>query len=178
MELLSHWIFPKGQNNTPRFYSALGLWCITIALQFSDPLKNILSNKYLLFAGKVSFAVYLLHGTLLRTLLVWVLFGFSVPPDIIGKDGKVTKPPLLKLPNRFLFWFWIVVWLIVQYYLANLWMNTVDPWCARLTEKLEKYVFKETTKPEASPVATRPVEMQGVTTVVESRPLMEGILPT
>jgi hypothetical protein len=162
---MAGWIFPDKHPDTPRFYTGLGLWFLALGMHFSDHVKAVLSTKYLLWAGKNSFAVYLLHGTLLRTILVWVLFGFTVPSDVLQEDGTYKQAPYLEHGGRLSFYFWIAVWMVVQYWIANQWTNHVDPFCARMTEKLELYVFKDQNAVERQPV--------------ESRPLMElSVLPS
>jgi peptidoglycan/LPS O-acetylase OafA/YrhL len=138
----SVYIFPA-DNETPRFYSGIGLIFFALGIHFSNSMKNVLSNKYLLWFGKNSFAVYLLHGTLLRTLLVWMYFGLKVPADIIHEDGKIEPGPPLKICGKARWYFWLPIWFVILYYVANLWTKYVDPWCARVTERLVKYVFED-----------------------------------
>jgi peptidoglycan/LPS O-acetylase OafA/YrhL len=135
-------IFPK-EAEIPRFYTGIGLLFIALGIHFSTFVKNVLSSQHLLWFGKNSFAVYLLHGTLLRTLLVWMYFGIHTPPDIINEQGQPAPGPPLKLCGRARFWFWLPIWLVILYSIANLWTKHVDPWCARLTQKIEKYVFDD-----------------------------------
>jgi hypothetical protein len=138
----SIYIFPK-DCETPRYYSGIGLELIALGIHFSPPVKNILSSKYLLWFGKNSFAVYLLHGALLRSVLVWMYFGISTPPDIIHEDGRVEPGPPLRICGRLRFWFWMPIWFVMLYSIANLWTKHVDSWCGRITEKFCKYVFEE-----------------------------------
>jgi peptidoglycan/LPS O-acetylase OafA/YrhL len=139
----SIYIFPK-DNETPRYYSGIGLEFIALGIHFSPSAKKVLSSKYLLWFGKNSFAVYLLHGALLRSVLVWMLFGFSVPPDIIKEDGRHEPAPKMKFTaSRARWYFWLPIWFVMLYYIANLWTKYVDPWCARVTERFVKYVFED-----------------------------------
>ena len=147
---MAGWIFPPNHPDTPRFYSGIGLEFLALGMHFSDHVKAVLSNKYLLWAGKNSFAVYLLHGTLLRTILVWMLYGIAAPPDIIQEDGTHTAAPHLKLGGRLQWYFWLPIWFVIQYWIANLWMKYVDPLCARITQNLEEYVFEEQNAVEKS----------------------------
>ena len=87
--------------------------------------------------------MYLIHGSLLRSILVWMYFGIHLPGDIIVEGGGVQKAGPLKICGRFQFWFWLPIWLGIVYALANVWTRFVDPWCARVTERLVKYVFEE-----------------------------------
>ncbi|KAG4438039.1 hypothetical protein IFR05_006498 [Cadophora sp. M221] len=142
----SVYIFPK-DNETPRFYSGIGLEFIALGIHFSAPVKNVLSNKYLLWFGKNSFAVYLLHGSLLRSILVWMYFGFQVPADIKHEDGHVTPGPALKICGRARWYFWLPIWFVILYWVANLWTKYVDPLCARITERMVRYVFEDQPPP-------------------------------
>jgi len=137
---LSKRIFPHDPE-TPRFYSGIGLEFIAVGIHLSPAIKNALSNKYLLWFGKNSFAVYLIHGTLLRTVLVYMYYGFFAPGDMIKENGERVRLPNLKLCGRFRFWFWLPIWFVGMYYCAHLWTKHVDPFCARLTAKLEAFVF-------------------------------------
>jgi len=138
----SIYIFPK-DNETPRYYSGIGLEFAALGIHFSPSAKSVLSSKYLLWFGKNSFAVYLLHGALLRSVLIWMLFGFKVPADIIREDGRHEPGPKLKLGGRARWYFWLPIWFCMLYYIANLWTKFVDPWCARVTERFVKYVFED-----------------------------------
>jgi peptidoglycan/LPS O-acetylase OafA/YrhL len=139
---LSRYIFPA-DSETTRFYSGLGLELIALGIHFSPPVKNALSNRYLLWFGKNSFAVYLLHGTLLRTVLVWMLYGFHTPDDIVNEDGSRAPGPNMKVCGRLRWYFWLPIWFVLLYAVANLWTKYVDPLCARLTQRLEDYVFEK-----------------------------------
>jgi len=137
----AHTIFPTDAE-IMRYYTGLGLVFIAMGIHFSSGVKDVLSNKYLLWFGKNSFAVYLLHGTLIRTVLVWMLFGVKLPADV-EKDGKKVPGPPLKICGRVGWYFWVPIWLVLLYSIANQWTKHVDPFCARLTMRLEKYVFDE-----------------------------------
>lgn len=140
---LSYYIFPASSLSIPGFYTGIGLIFISLGLHFSDFAKTLLSNKYLLWAGKNSFAVYLLHGTLLRSVLVWMMYGIKINPDIVMPDGTTVGGPHLELGRRPYFYACLVIWIAFQYYLANLWTCYVDPFCASVTKSLETRVFQD-----------------------------------
>ncbi|KAF4637797.1 hypothetical protein G7Y89_g273 [Cudoniella acicularis] len=153
----SVWFFPEN-SQVPQFYSGVGLEFIALGIHFSPSVKGILSHKHLLWFGKNSFAVYLLHGGLLRSILTWMFYGFTTPADVIFEDGHIEPGPPLNICGRARFWFWLPIWFIILYSLANLWTRYVDPWCARVTETLVKYVFDppevnlNTEKPASQPL--------------------------
>ncbi|OIW26983.1 hypothetical protein CONLIGDRAFT_493802 [Coniochaeta ligniaria NRRL 30616] len=120
----------------PRFASGIGLELITLGLHFSPWVRDLLSSRYLLWLGKQSFAVYLLHGPLLRWILVWMLYGVSLPADVVNDKGETVPGPALPFPGRARYITALAFWIPLNYGVALLWTTYVDPWCARMTERL------------------------------------------
>ncbi len=140
---ISVWIFPK-YSDTPRFYTGLGLEFIILGVHFSHPIQQkILSNNYLLWFGRNSFAIYLIHSPLFRTLLVWMLFGIKTPSDDFILKNGILIGPTLKMCGRFRWYFCLPIWFAILCKCANLWTKHINPFCTRLTQKLEEFVFKE-----------------------------------
>lgn len=123
----------------PRFASGIGLEFIALGVLLSPPLQRLLSGRYLLFLGRMSFAVYLLHGPLMKTTLVWMLYGVVVPPDHENDKGEM-EMTRLKYPGNLALIMWQFIWLPMLYCVANFWMAYVDPWCERVTNRLVEYV--------------------------------------
>lgn len=123
----------------PRFSSGIGLELITLGIVLSPTLQRLLSSRYLLFLGRMSFAVYLLHGPLLKTTLVWMIYGVQTLPDHDDGNGNMVLTRL-RYPGHMSLLAWQIVWLPMLYCIANLWMTYVDPWCERLTNKLVESV--------------------------------------
>ncbi|KAJ5416950.1 uncharacterized protein N7487_000500 [Penicillium crustosum] len=120
--------------------------------------NDFLSSRLLLWLGKQSFAVYLIHGTMLRVVLCWMLYGISGQPwkgpepltDDKRDDWLRIRPP------------WVVgisipIWIGLVYVLATLWTAYVDTFCASMTQKLEKAVFVED---EKTPLPSQSIPMQ------------------
>lgn len=137
---LATYIFPPGCD-VPHFFTGIGIILIALAIHVSGFLKTALSSKYLLWLGKNSFAVYLLHGCLLRSILCWMVWGIHAPTDFMNSEGKLERPPPKQRGGLPQVWFSVLMFFVVLYYLANQWMRFVDPWCARITQKLEKYMW-------------------------------------
>lgn len=127
----------------PRFASGIGLELIALGLHFSPRLRDLLSNRYLLWLGKQSFAVYLLHGPLLRWILVWMLYGVSLPADVQNDKGETVPGPALPFPGRTRYIMSLLLWIPLNYAVAVVWTTHVDPWCARVTEKLVNHVLMD-----------------------------------
>lgn len=142
---LSFHIFPH-DSDTPRFYSAIGFDLVVIGIYLSSLARRILGSRHLLWLGKNSFAVYLLHGTLLRVVLTWMLYGFSanVPQPPPPKEGQPPPPPNW-VPRRgnAVMAISIPIWLLIVYAAAYGWTNYVDPQCASATRWLVKRATAE-----------------------------------
>lgn len=146
------WIFP-GEADVPRFYTALGIELFTLGVQLSEITKEALSNKWLLWFGKNSFAVYLLHGTLLRTVLVWMFYGTIIPPDAqiaVDEKGDIIPPEPLHLRAPPFLAISLIVWFVIVYFIADLWTKHIDAFCGRVTQALEAYVFDADNDEKAS----------------------------
>lgn len=165
---LAHYIFPPDVNIGKR-YTALGIDLIILAIYISPSTKEFLSSRLLLWLGKQSFAVYLVHGTLLRTVLCWMLYGITGQPwegepvdgngqPILDENGQPLHPHWLPLRPPWVVAISIPAWIMIVYLCASLWTAYVDPFCARVTQWLERLMFVEEEKdPEALPLNTMPM---------------------
>jgi len=127
----------------PRFSSGIGLEFISLGIVFSQTAQKFLSSRFLLFLGEHSFAVYLLHGTLLRIVLCWLLFGTLIPLDVVNEYGQIVPGAPLSMigfPSQLIA---IAAWFVLLYGIATRWTAWVDPMCARWAFKLEKLMFEE-----------------------------------
>jgi hypothetical protein len=148
LSTLGSYILLLGQDHA-RFFTGLGMDLICLAIFFSPWLKTALSSPPLLWLGKNSFAVYLLHGTLIRTLLAWCMFGVTVPAQVEEEvEGHMEVVDAADLQSRPAVYeaLFIPVFFVLLYALANLWTAHVDPLCARWTAWLERCTFRETEK--------------------------------
>jgi hypothetical protein len=155
---LSQYLFPP-DTNTGKRYTALGVDLIILAIYFSPSTKDFLSNRLLLWLGKQSFAVYLVHGTMLRVLLVWMLYGISGQPWEGGEASTDDDRAWLPLRPPWVVAICIPVWIGLVYAVAAAWTAYVDAFCASLTQELERAVFEEDEK-GALPLPAVSVPMQ------------------
>ncbi|KAK2749881.1 hypothetical protein FQN57_005297 [Myotisia sp. PD_48] len=141
---VSQYIFPPNVS-LPKRWSALGVDMVILGIFISPGIKNVLSNRFFLYFGRNSFAVYLTHGTLLRTVLTWMLHGsITGEPWVVTKNekGEFVNPPFFPAGSRLRFTICIPIWIGLVYIVAHLWTNHVDTFCARLTQKIENRFFE------------------------------------
>ncbi|KAI1940451.1 hypothetical protein LOZ66_002045 [Ophidiomyces ophidiicola] len=145
---VSKHIFPADVNLGKR-YTALGVNLIILAIYLSPSAKSFLSKRLLLWFGHCSFAVYLTHGTLLRTVLVWMIYGVSGQPweEWTNDNGEIEHSPYLPRGSTLTFAISLPMWFVLVYIVAHYWTVYVDSFCARLTQRIENHVFEPTEKP-------------------------------
>ncbi|KAJ5948976.1 hypothetical protein N7454_002283 [Penicillium verhagenii] len=157
------YIFPPNVDIGKR-YTALGVDMIILAIYLSPTTKEFLANRLLLWLGKQSFAVYLIHGTMLRVVLCWMLYGITGQPWE-GPEAATDdiRDNWLPLRSPWVVGVSIPVWIAIVYACAAAWTAYVDTFCARMTAKLEKAVFvgSENEK-EALPLPATSIPMQTV----------------
>lgn len=175
MKDAAQYIFPP-EVNIGRRYSALGVDLIIFAIYISPTTKEFLSSSILLWLGKQSFAVYLVHGTLLRTVLCWMLYGITGQPwegqptdgngnPILDEQGEPLHPQWIPLRPGWVVGISIPAWIVLVYLSASMWTRYVDPFCAKMAQKLEKMMFQEDEKSEAAlPLNNMPMNTMPMTT--------------
>ncbi|KAG9505046.1 hypothetical protein J7337_002012 [Fusarium musae] len=147
----SHWqnqilsaIVPK-DSEFPKFASSFGFCLLTIGGVLLPGYADILSHRVLVWLGKRSFAVYLLHGTLLRWLLTWMVYGNSLSPTLQVQQPEVASPKLEYAGNTWLL-FCLPPWLGLLYGLAEIWTTYIDTAAERFTNQLVAYIRQEELK--------------------------------
>ena len=137
-------LFPAS-GELDRFWPAVGSQMIVVGLFFMPYLKGLLSWSPLVFMGKVSFAIYLIHGPLMRCLLAWMVFGLSEKPvpqiDPVTDELRATAwvPEYSKMVTGLA----IVIFYLAVYKIAGLWVRWVDPACSRVAKRLEDWLWVE-----------------------------------
>jgi hypothetical protein len=132
----------------PKRFTAIGLECFVFGVVLNHTARSFLTSAPLQFLGKYSFAVYLTHGTTLKSVLVWMIYGISGQPwkKTINDKGEEQDPPWLPRCSVAGFVFWVPVWLALVYAVAWVWMRYVDSWCERFSQRVMKRATEEATE--------------------------------
>jgi peptidoglycan/LPS O-acetylase OafA/YrhL len=125
-----------------RMYGSIGGVLLIQGIIVSPHARWLLSRPPMLWLGKVSFAVYLLHGMFLRTIFAWLLhIGTSMQtftePNGQGKFYAVERLSLPGLLQRAMA---TVVTIVCIGLASHVWNAKLEPIFARITNRLEKTV--------------------------------------
>lgn len=134
-------LVPEGTDPPRRFTSAAVQLCAA-AIFLSPMLRNALSHRYLLWLGQHSFAVYLVHGTILRSVGMWVAYEWW-PEESTMLDGDETLQQYTHVRSEASVYASIVVFIALSYISAWAWMRWVDTACATVAQRWEALVFQD-----------------------------------
>lgn len=146
---IGHWIFPTAAEYW-RFWPSIGAQLMTIAVLLSPPFQRFLSRPPLMWLGSLSFPLYLLHGPLIRSVLSWMLFSWRRPVYYYTKnfDGSVASTwERIPLPDNWVFCVALPAFFFVLLALAHFWTIFIEPWCAKITKKIEEVMYGESELP-------------------------------
>lgn len=152
-----------GQPALERMYGSIGGILLVACIIISPHARWALSQKPLKWLGKVSFAIYLLHGTFMRTVFAWFLFFGSEKQQFqkqvsSGNPGEndifeaVWKYPV---PGAFRCFVATVALLASTLAASQLWNMKVEPFCAKLTALAEKLVTGQLSSEETLNVSDK-----------------------
>ena len=135
-------------DNHQRTYSTLGGSLLILALLLSPFLRNLFSHRYLVFLGGISYALYLLHATLIRSLLSYLIY--SIPRSseqlvaVVNEQGEHIRTITMVIQVSRV---WAVVrsfafaaWLVGLVLLAHVWTKKVDGFSLSFAKWLEEVV--------------------------------------
>ncbi|KAH8804496.1 acyltransferase 3 [Xylogone sp. PMI_703] len=143
---------PRGSLLVPhetsplRRMSSIAVQLSAISIFLSPSFREVLSSRWLIWLGSHSFAVYLVHGTILRTVGMWIAYGTSIEAFVPGhheKDGTWIDHTYLQRKSGSHVIAAVVVFVMLTYIAAWAWMKYVDTACAQATQWLEKKVFSD-----------------------------------
>ena len=127
-------------NEMSRDWSSIGALFIMLGTLYSQRAQWVLSNTILVWMGKVSFGVFLLHSMLIRSLLCWMLYYGKKPQKIRKEDGMLAFG-YLQHRDGLAMWVAIAVFFAILYAFAWLWYVHVESWCGRICQKMEDAMF-------------------------------------
>lgn len=137
---LAQFIFPKGANIS-RFYAGLGAQMVCFGVILSPFMRRSLSHPALLWLGSVSFPLYLIHGPLMRSVLVHLLYlpmSLRFQPSRRA-DGTLDPESYIPTPSSSRLVVVLVVFFAFLLYVVQQWATHVEPRIGALTSAFEKF---------------------------------------
>ncbi|KAJ4290633.1 hypothetical protein N0V90_010851, partial [Kalmusia sp. IMI 367209] len=146
-------VFPKSTHFAmPRLIGSTGALILCFAILISPHLRRALSVKPLRWLGKLSFPIYLLHGTVMRTVLAWFVFAgqpleeFPLDPPEEDHDTvyRYAMPGTTRIAIG------IILMALVTLYAGHLWANNFEPAFGKITAWAEGKMKR----PDDGPILT------------------------
>ncbi|KAH0541827.1 hypothetical protein FGG08_003710 [Glutinoglossum americanum] len=134
--------FPAGEY-VFRYWNAIGAHLVVLGIVFSSHLMRALSHPVFLFLGGVSFPLYLLQGPTIRSVLAWVLFGFTSPVQLEERleSGDVIQKMVRPIPSTSFVSVVLVFYFGFLFWVSHFWSIYLEPRFAWATQRTEAIVF-------------------------------------
>jgi hypothetical protein len=149
VEAVGQALVPNG-GEVNRHVVSLGATIFMFGIFFSRNARRLLSQPFLNFLGRISFPIYLLHNTLIRTVLSWVLYWQSIVSKGLRPVDEEGKTVVYEVPGGFTFAIVMPLFYLTLIYVSYLWTIHVDPRCERVVSWLSKKAFGDTSDSESS----------------------------
>lgn len=155
-DLLLSWHYKVAPANieVQRFWPSLGAQLLILTAVLSPHMRRALSHRYLLWLGKISFPLYLLHGSVMRTVLAWLLFSRSELAEMHELTGDTPKLNMrYPIPGYTMFFITMPVFFVILFALTHVWAQKVEPHFGIITKTAEDLMFgKKQERPSVLPV--------------------------
>ncbi|MCJ1307433.1 hypothetical protein MMC25_001079 [Agyrium rufum] len=143
------------QIDFSRFYGSFGGLLLVVSIIISPYFRALLSRPALLWLGKISFPIYLLHGTFMRSIFAWMMFYGVEKEEMQVQENEVVytvmRHPLPGVMRTFMS---VVVSMGLCLLAAHYWAGKVEPVFGRMTMRVEQEMSGkyDGTSPAGKPV--------------------------
>ena len=136
-------VIPAG-GELNRYVVSLGTEIFVFGVFFSRDARRLLSHPVMNFLGRISFPIYLLHDTLIRTILSWMVYRQSIVEKGLHPVDDEGNPTWFERGGSLTFVIAIPVFYIILVYTAYLWTIHVDPRCEKFVDWMSRKAFGDT----------------------------------
>ena len=139
----------KEKTDIRRYWDHIGASTVLIGIFFSRNARRVLTSPIFNFLGRVSFPVYLMHNTFIKSVLTWMIYLPSAmnPP----RNEKGQKMDLQRGSTTHIF-IAIAVFYYILYRSAALWVQYVDPFCAKIVNAATAWAYGQAPSRESRPI--------------------------
>lgn len=149
MQKFMHLITVK-DSDVRRYWDHVGAGTVLLGIFFSRNARRVLTSPVFNFLGRVSFPVYLMHNTMIKTVLTWMIYLPSAmnPP----RNEKGEQMDLQRGSTAHVF-IAIIVFFYILYRAAALWVQYIDPACAKIVNAATRWAYGDSSViPNGGPI--------------------------
>ncbi|KAJ5681657.1 uncharacterized protein N7477_001597 [Penicillium maclennaniae] len=159
LDTVGQLIVPNG-GEVNRYIISLGTTFFVFGVFFSRDARRLLSSPFMNFFGRISFPIYLLHNTIIRTALSWVLYRQSIASKGFHPVDEEGNPIHYEAGGTFTFGVAVPLFYLLLIYVAHLWTVHVDPRCEKVVTWLSRKAFGD----ESDSEPTKQIPSNGILT--------------
>lgn len=129
------------KTDVRRYWDHLGAATVLLGIFFSRNARRLLTSPIFNFLGRVSFPVYLLHNTFIKSVLTWLIYlpsAMNPPKNEKGEFQDLVRGSTTHVVIA------IAIFYYVLYRSASLWVKHVDPVCGNMVNAATKWAYGET----------------------------------
>jgi peptidoglycan/LPS O-acetylase OafA/YrhL len=123
-----------------RYWDSIGASTVLIGIFFSRNARRVLTSPVFNFLGRVSFPVYLLHNTLIKSVLTWMIYlpsAMNPPRNEKGEQVDLQRGSTLHIVIA------VIIFYYILYRMASLWIQYIDPLCAKAVNTFTRWAYGE-----------------------------------
>jgi peptidoglycan/LPS O-acetylase OafA/YrhL len=137
------------KSDVRRYWDHVGASVVLLGIFFSGTARKVLCSPVFNFLGRVSFPVYLMHNTMIKSVLTWMIYLPSAMNPPKNEKGELLDLQRGSTTHVFIA---IAIFYYILYRCAALWVKHVDPICADLVNSATKWAYGESQSREARPI--------------------------
>lgn len=122
-------------------YSSIGAQLLTLSVIISPTLQKQLGHPFLVWMGGISFSMYLLHGCIIRTFYVWLLYGLRKPILYYSEEQPNSVDMVqeaLPEPERWMHIGALIATYSLILFTSHFFVRYVERPCERVTKMIER----------------------------------------
>ncbi|KAF2000533.1 hypothetical protein P154DRAFT_465716 [Amniculicola lignicola CBS 123094] len=127
-------------SDVRRYWDHLGASTVLLGIFFSRNARRVLTSPIFNFVGRVSFPVYLMHNTMIKTVLTWMVYLPSAMNPPRNEKGEQMD---LRRGSRTHVFIAIAIFYYILYRTAALWVAHIDPLCGKIVNTFTKWAYGE-----------------------------------
>jgi len=131
-------------SDVRRYWDHLGASTVLLGIFFSRNARRLLTSPIFNFVGSVSFPVYLMHNTLIKTVLTWMIYlpsAMNPPRNEKGESLDLQRGSTVHILIA------VAIFYYILYRLAALWVQYIDPVCAKIVNAFTKWATGDSQPP-------------------------------